>query len=101
MAAYIFGTLIVDNWDWYREYKRVTEALVAKHGGRYLVKGGKNEKLEGDQRVADAIVLIEFPDDDAARSWYSDPDYANMIALRKNSGVRTELVLVEGFDGKD
>ncbi len=96
MPAYIFGKLIVENWDWYREYRSVTEPLVEKHGGRYLIKGGEAERLEGAEPPGHALVLIEFPDREAAQAWYSDPDYARMIALRKASGVTTDLLLAEG-----
>lgn len=97
MPAYITGKLIVDDWDWYREYRSVTEPLVEKHGGRYLIKGGRSEKLEGNEPLGHALVLIEFPDRDAAERWYRDPGYARMIQLRKDSGVTTELVLVDGI----
>ncbi len=97
MPAYIFGKLFVDNWDWYREYRSVTEPLVEKYGGRYLIKGGDSERLEGDEPPAHALVLIEFPGREAALGWYADPGYARMIALRKTSGVTTELLLAEGI----
>lgn len=97
MPAYIIGKLFVENWDWYREYKKTTEALVEKHGGRYLIKGGESEKLEGDAPLPHAQVLIEFPDCDSARNWYQDPAYSSMIELRNKSGVTTDLMLVEGF----
>lgn len=96
MAAYIVGKLNVANWDWYREYRKVTEALVAEHGGRYLVKGGESESFEGAGPAPDAVVLIEFPDMRSARAWYRDPRYAGMIELRRRSGVATELLVADG-----
>jgi uncharacterized protein (DUF1330 family) len=101
MPAYITGKLIVRDWDWYREYRSVTEPLVEKHGGRYLIKGGRNETLEGDEPPGDALVLIEFPDREAAERWYRDPGYARMIQLRKDSGVVTQLALVDGIPRAD
>lgn len=97
MPAYIYGKLIVDHWDWYREYRSVTEPLVAKYGGTYLIKGGPSDKLEGDEPLGHALVLIEFPDRDAALQWYRDPDYARMIKLRGDNGVITNLVLSDGL----
>ncbi|MGV3482499.1 MAG: DUF1330 domain-containing protein [Sphingobium sp.] len=96
MPAYIFGKLTVDHWDWYREYRSVTEPLVERHGGRYLVKGGNGQRLEGSEPLGHALVLIEFPDRQAAENWYRDPEYSRMIALRQSSGVATELALIEG-----
>lgn len=97
MPAYVIGKLTVKNWDWYREYRSVTEPLVARHGGRYLIKGGASEKLEGDEPVGHALVLIEFPDRQAARSWYRDPGYSRMIELRQKCGIITELTLADGI----
>jgi uncharacterized protein (DUF1330 family) len=96
MSAYVIGRLNVTNWDWYREYRSVTEPLVAEHGGRYLVKGGESELLEGDTASPDAVVLIEFPDLRSARAWYHDPRYMPMIDLRRRSGVGTELMIADG-----
>jgi len=97
MSAYIIGSLIVQDWDWYREYRNVTELLVAKYGGRYLAKGGNPEKVEGTSPQAHAVVMIEFPDRQSALDWYNDEEYAPMIALRQKSNVHTELMLVDSI----
>jgi uncharacterized protein (DUF1330 family) len=97
MPAYIIGKLIVENWDWYREYRSVTEPLVAQYGGVYLIKGGDGEKLEGDEPLGHATVLIAFPDREAAQGWYRDIAYSRMIQLRHDHGVITQLTLVEGI----
>lgn len=97
MRAYLFGKLVVQNWDWYKQYRSVAEPLVAKHGGTYLVKGGASEILEGEAPAPDAFVLIEFPSIVEARSFYADPDYAPMIELRRTSGVTCELAIIEGI----
>ncbi|WP_417321009.1 DUF1330 domain-containing protein [Emcibacter sp.] len=98
MSAYIIGSLIVKDWDWYREYRNVTEPLVAKHGGRYLVKGGNPETVEGSAPQAHAVVMIEFPDRQSAMNWYNDPEYVLMIDLRQKSNVLTELMLVDSVE---
>jgi len=97
MPAYVIGKLSIDNWDWYREYRSVTEPLVALHGGRYLIRGGASEKLEGSEPLGHAQVLIEFPSREAALNWYRDPAYSRMIELRRKSGVITELTLTDGI----
>lgn len=98
MTAYVIGKLIVKDWNWYREYRAVTEPLVAEHGGEYLVKGGTPEAVEGGG--AHAMVVVAFPNREAARAWYRDPRYAAMIALRHESGVATELTIVDGFPAR-
>jgi uncharacterized protein (DUF1330 family) len=79
------------------EYRRRNTAHVAAHGGRFVVRGGRVERLEGDwdpQRV----VVMEFADVAAARAWHDAPEYQPLRALR--SGVSsTDLILVEGADG--
>ena len=100
MSAFILGRLFVKNWDWYKEYRSATEALVAKHGGQYLVKGGNAEHLEGEADAPEAFVLIEFPSKQAAINWYNDPQYAPMIALRRKAGVATDLSILEGVPSR-
>lgn len=76
------------------EYRRDNTEVVARHGGRFLVRGGDVEVIEGDwdpQR----IVVMEFPDRAAARAWYEDPDYQRLKALRQ-SASDTDLIQVEG-----
>jgi uncharacterized protein (DUF1330 family) len=95
MAALLIGKLIVRDWDWYREYRATTEPLVAEYGGRYLVKGGAPERLEGRDPPGDASVVIEFPDREAVRRWFDDPRYEVMKQLRRDNGVQTELIVVD------
>lgn len=95
MAAYIVGHLNITDPSWMDEYRPKTAELVAKHGGRYVVAGGAMDKLEGDASSPGALVILEFPDMDAARAWYNDPDYAPMITLRQ-SGSTGDIFAVEG-----
>ena len=97
VAAYVVGFLRVKDWKWYREYRSVAEPLVAKHGGRYLAKGGPLSWLEGDPLPPpDAVVMLEFPTREQAQQFYDDPAYVPMITLRKNSS-QTELVIVDSI----
>jgi uncharacterized protein (DUF1330 family) len=99
MAVYLIGRLKVNNWAWYQQYQEVTEPLVAKHGGKYLVKSARLDRLEGAQPLPSAIVVIEFPSKQHAEQWYQDPDYQPMIELRKLNEVDTELLLTDGSAG--
>jgi len=98
VAFYIVGQLRVQDWNWYKRYRAVSEPLVAKHGGKYLIKGGAIEQLEGSSPEPSALVLIEFPSRDHAKAFYQDPEYEPMIVLRQESGVETDLLLAQGFD---
>lgn len=98
MVVYFLGELQTNGWGWYKEYKKTSEPLVKKHGGKYLIKGGKSHKLEGAGALPSAYVLLEFPDEESARGFYNDPDYAPMIKLRQMSEVETDVVIIDGFN---
>ena len=95
MAAYVIGRVQVRHSDWVAEYGPKTAALVEKHGGKFLVRRGKMDKLEGKEALPDVVVVIEFPSMDKAKAWHNDPDYAPMIKLRQ-TGADAEMMVVEG-----
>ncbi|HEY0790392.1 MAG TPA: DUF1330 domain-containing protein [Chthoniobacterales bacterium] len=75
-------------------YRTIAAASVAKHGGRYLVRGGKPETLEGNWTPS-SMVVLEFPSTERAREWYHSADYAPALEIRHRAGPR-KLVIVEG-----
>lgn len=96
MAAYVIVRVLeVRDTAWRAEYAPKTAALVQKHGGKFLVRGGAKESLEGSGKLPVNIVVLEFPNMEKAKAWHNDPDYAPLIKLRQ-SGSTSELVLVEG-----
>lgn len=76
------------------EYRRRNTDAVANHGGRFVIRGGESEVLEGDWPTQ-RIVLIEFPDAAAARAWWESEEYAPLKAMRREASD-TNIVLVEG-----
>lgn len=97
MAAYVLAEIEITNPDGYKEYTQHVPATVAKYGGRFLVRGGMIEVLEGDwpQRRR---VLIEFPSVPAAKQWWDSSEYEKPKAMRRaNSTGR--LLLMEGVSG--
>ncbi len=95
MPAYAIGRLEMRDPSWLQEYGPQTAALIAKHGGRYLVRGGAMERLEGAGPLPSAMVVIESPSLEHAKAWYNDPEYAPLIKLRQ-SGSSLDFILVEG-----
>ena len=94
MPAYVVVDVTVEDPATYERYKSLTPGSLAPYGGRFLVRGGTTETLEGSwdpQR----IVILEFPDVEAARAWWASPEYAEARALRQAS-ARTQMLLVEG-----
>ena len=76
------------------EYRRGNTDSVARHGGRFVVRGGAMDLLEGHWDTR-RIVVIEFPDMAAAHGWYESEDYAPLKALRQ-SASDTNIILVDG-----
>ena len=95
MAAYVIGRVQVRDTSWVAEYGPKTGDLVTKHGGKFISRRGKMERLEGKESLPSVMVVIEFPSMEQAKAWYNDPDYAPLIKLRQ-TGSDAELVLVEG-----
>lgn len=94
MSAYILADITIHSPEMYERYKKLVPASIAAYGGKYLVRGATTTTLEGMWDPA-RFVILEFPDGDAARRWWSSPEYAEAKALRQSS-ADTEMLLVEG-----
>ncbi len=94
MAAYIVGLIHVDDPQGYERYRARTPEVIARHGGRFVIRGGAPEVLEGDW-PAPRVVVIEFPDAAAARRFYDSPDYQAILPLRQGA-ARGTLALLPG-----
>jgi uncharacterized protein (DUF1330 family) len=92
--AYVLAEIQVNNADGYKEYSQQVPATIEKYGGRFLVRGGATQVLEGEWPQRRRVIL-EFPSVDAAKKWWDSPEYEKPKALRKaNSEGR--LLLIEG-----
>jgi len=76
------------------EYRRRNTDAVAHHGGRFVVRGGEAELLEGSWDSL-RIVVMEFPDVEAARGWWESEEYAPLKAMRREA-PDTNIILVAG-----
>ena len=95
MPAYVLGDITVTDPERYRDYTRHTESTLEPFGGRFVVRGGAHEVLEGDWAPG-RLVVIEFPDADAARAWYGSERYREILPIRQEASTGS-LVLVEGY----
>jgi uncharacterized protein (DUF1330 family) len=95
MPAYLIADTHITDQLTYGKYKQQVAPLIAKFGGRFLVRGGAHEVLEGSWQPS-RLVLVEFPDMATLKSWYSSPEYAPLLALRQPAAT-DHLVAVEGF----
>jgi uncharacterized protein (DUF1330 family) len=96
MAAYLIGRIQLRDTSWLEKYRGTVPTIVARHGGRYLVRGGKMDRLEGKEPLPSSYVVIEFPTIEMARAFYDDPEYKPFIELRQ-TGSDLEMVAVEGL----
>ncbi len=76
-------------------YRELAQVAVAHYGGRYLVRGGEYQVLEGNWQPQ-RLVVLEFPSMDLARKFYDSPEYLAARAAR--AGVSNfDMVLVEAY----
>lgn len=94
MAAYVIAEVEVTNPAGYEPYRALAGASIAQYGGRFVVRGGPAEQLEGEGRP-NRLVVIEFADKAAARRWYDSPEYQKAIPIRQ-ANSRGRVFLVEG-----
>jgi len=78
----------------YEDYKRLASASIAAHGGRYLVRGGRSEVLDGEWTPR-RLVVLEFDSVEKARGWRESPEYAEAKKVRENC-ARSNMIVVEG-----
>ncbi|MBN8919648.1 MAG: DUF1330 domain-containing protein [Rhizobiales bacterium] len=97
MAGYLIANLDVHDPDMFAKYRDQVTPLIARFGGRYLIRGGELEHVEGHMPVK-RLVVLEFPTLDAARTFYESPDYESVLPLRLQS-THSEVALVEGYAG--
>ena len=92
--GYIVAELAIADADAYREYAALVPPIVAKYGGRYLVRGGESAAREGAP-PAGRVVVIEFDTIAAARAFYDAPEYQAIAPLRIRA-ANSRVFLVEG-----
>ena len=98
MAAYIIVEVNVHNPEEYEGYKKLTGPSLQNYGGKFIVRGGKTEMLEGGWDP-ERIVVLEFPTKEQAKAWWSSPEYTPAKEIRQRNAT-TKMILVEGVEGK-
>jgi uncharacterized protein (DUF1330 family) len=97
MPGYVIAELEITDPAGFEEYRKQVPATIQKYGGRYVVRGGAIQTLEGDWQPK-RLVVLEFPSVEQARRWYDCEEYRGPKALRIKT-TRSRLVLVEGASG--
>jgi uncharacterized protein (DUF1330 family) len=94
MSAYVVVEVEVQDKERYETYKQLVPPSLAAYGGRFLVRGGEVENLEGEWSPK-RFVVLEFPSVERAKAWWASPEYAEAKALRQAT-ARTQMIVVEG-----
>jgi len=95
MSAYIIVEIEIVDPVGYEEYKKLAGASVEKYGGKYIVRGGKTEVLEGDWKPK-RIVVLQFDNMERAKAWFNSPEYIEPRKQRHRT-ANTRMILVEGL----
>ncbi len=94
MPAYVVTEIEVTDPVRYEDYKKLSSASIEALGGRFIVRGGRAETLEGGW-VPKRIVVVEFPTIEQARKWWSSAEYAPAKKLRQETS-NTRMIVVDG-----
>ena len=94
MAAYFIINLKVTDPKGFHRYSKAVLAIVTKYGGKFIVRGGELNALEGNWKPV-TVAVLEFPSMAHARQFYDSEDYKPLLALRKET-TDSEVVLVDG-----
>ena len=94
-SCYIVGDIDVTDPERYKDYTAHTESTLEPFGGRFIVRGGNPQTIEGTWAPA-RIVVIEFPDRESASAWYASARYQEILPIRQEASTGS-LVLVEGY----
>ena len=94
MPAFVIANITIVDPIRYEDYKRMVPATLVPFGGRFVVRGGYTQVLEGDWRPG-RLVLLEFPSVERAQAWWNSPEYAAARDLRQATSTGT-LIILEG-----
>ena len=97
MPAYVINDMEITDPATFEDYKKLSPATVARHGGRFLVRGGAIEPVEGEWTPT-RLVILEFPSVEQAHASIESTDYAPARRLRQLS-ANSNIIVVEGFAG--
>ena len=95
MPAYIVVDIEITDPAAFEEYRKSVPATVEKYGGRFVVRGGRAETLEGSWSPR-RIVVLEFPTFERAKEWWASDEYRAPKTLRQSASI-SSLIVVQGI----
>jgi len=97
MPAYWVARSRIDDPVQYKKYTDLVPAIIARHGGKVLARGGNFRVMEGPDTFR-RFIVIEFPTFEQAVACFESPEYQEAAAFRKAGGGIVENVIVDGGD---
>ncbi|WP_431267503.1 DUF1330 domain-containing protein [Dankookia sp. P2] len=94
MAAYLIANIRVKDPAKFAAYRDQVAPMIARFGGRYLIRGGAVTPVEGAPSL-ERVVVLEFPTMEGLKTFYHSADYAPLIALRQEA-ADGDVAIVEG-----
>lgn len=94
MSAFVLVEVSVHDPKDYEEYKKLTPATIAAYDGKFVVRGGQTETLEGNWQP-ERIVVLEFPTVKRAKEWWSSDMYSKAKVIRQRA-AKTKMIVVQG-----
>ncbi len=95
MAGYMIADVNVTDPEGFEEYRKLVSATIEAYGGRYVVRGGATETIEGDWSPS-RLVIIEFDSVEQAKAWYHSDEYAGPRDMRHKAAT-TNAIFAEGL----
>ena len=97
MTFYSVLAVTPSSEDWIPGYLPAANALVTKHGGKYLARTTNHEQIEGVESAAALRIILEWPSKEAAEAFMKDPDYIPHLQARTKGSTSVHF-LIEGKD---
>jgi uncharacterized protein (DUF1330 family) len=95
MSAYVLVDIDVVDPEAYEEYKKLAPPTIAAYGGRYIVRGGHAETMEGEWKL-NRLVILEFESVARAKQWLDSPEYSAIRDMR-HQAAKSNMIIVEGL----
>jgi uncharacterized protein (DUF1330 family) len=94
MTAYMIVQIDVTDMEQYREYTKLTPAIIEKFGGQFIVRGGDVVTLEGQPETR-RVVVVQFPSVEVATNFYNSDEYQAAIKVREGAAIG-QFIVVQG-----
>lgn len=95
MAAYVVNEIFVTDPELFNTYVAQAPAIITAFGGRYVVRSGQSEAMDGEP--PGRLVILEFRDRETAKAWRSSPAYQAILPIRDASST-SRVYVVDGYE---